>query len=168
MSSIPIDINIDNSNIDTFDKYIDTVFTALDISPDNQTELKKEILKFNDKAKFKLISNKDINKALQELISADDNIKKIKNDYDFFKDIEIEWKDMTTNLANLQTLILLENIKKQKCSKFIDILKDVLTSKINSVNSILETNIKTKNTEFSVAKKYLKYKNKYINLKKDI
>jgi hypothetical protein len=164
----PFDITINGTKISTFDEYIDAIFMALDISTKDQEKLKKEILKYNDKDKNKIISNDTINVALVELINADNEINKIKKKYEFFEDIQDGWDNMTRNLAELQTFILLKNINTKKCSKFIKSLKNVLTSKIKFVNNILETNIKTKNTEFSVAKKYLKYKNKYINLKKDI
>lgn len=164
----PFDITINGTKISTFNEYINTIFTALDISSNDQIKLREEILKFNDKDKHKIISNDTINVALVELINADIEINKIKKEYEFFEDIRDGWDNMTKNLAELQTFILLKNINTKKCSKFIKSLKNVLTSKINSVNSILETNIKTKNNEFSVAKKYLKYKNKYINLKKEI
>ena len=164
----PFDITINGTKISTFDEYIDAIFMALDISTKDQEKLKKEILKYNDKDKNKIISNDTINIALTELINADNEIKKIKNDYDFFEDIEYGWDNMTQNLAELQTIILLKNINTKKCSKFISSLKNLLTNKIIFVNNIIEKNIETKNTEINVAKKYLKYKNKYINLKKDI
>ena len=164
----PFDIPINGTKISTFDEYINTIFTALDISNNDQIKLREEILKFNDKDKNKIISNDTINIALQELINADNEINKIKNEYEFFDDIKDGWDNMTRNLAELQTFILLKNINTKKCSKFITSLKNVLTSKIKFVNNIIEKNIETKNNEFNVAKKYLKYKNKYINLKKDI
>jgi hypothetical protein len=166
--SEPFDITNNGTKISTFDEYIDAIFMALDISTKDQAKLKNEILKYNDTEKNKIISNDYINVALTELIEADNEIKKIKNDYDFFEDIEDGWDDMTHNLAELQTIILLKNINTKKCSKFINSLKTLLTNKINFVNNIIEKNIETKNNEFNVAKKYLKYKNKYINLKKDI
>jgi len=161
-------ITINGTKISTFDEYIDAIFMALDISSKDQAKLKNEILNFSDKDKNKIISNDYINVALLELINADNEIKKIKNNYDFFEDIQDGWDNMTQNLAELQTIILLKNINTKKCSKFINSLKNLLTKKINFVNNIIEKNIETKNTEFKVAKKYLKYKNKYINLKKDI
>jgi hypothetical protein len=164
----PFDITINDTKINTFDEYIDAIFMALDISTKDQAKLKNEILNFSDKDKYKIISNDNINVALLELIEADNEIKKIKNDYDFFEDIQDGWDNMTQNLAELQTIILLKNINTKKCSKFISSLKKLLTNKINFVNNIIEKNIETKNNEFNVAKKYLKYKNKYINLKKDI
>ena len=164
----PLDTTINGTNISTFNEYINTIFTALDISNNDQIKLREEILKFNDKDKHKIISNDTINIALQELINADNEINKIKNEYEFFDDIKVGWDNMTRNLAELQTFILLKNINTKKCSKFITSLKNVLTSKIKFVNNIIEKNIETKNNEFNVAKKYLKYKNKYINLKKDI
>jgi hypothetical protein len=163
-----LNITINDINIRTFNQYIDTIFRALDISIEDQKKLKKEILKFNNKDKNKIISNDNINIALGFLITADKNINDIKNDYIFFEDIQVEWEYMTQHLAKLQTFILLENIKTNKCSKFISSLNKVLTSKIDFINKILETNISTKNNEFNIVKKYLKYKNKYINLKKDI
>jgi hypothetical protein len=166
--SEPFDITNNGTKISTFDEYIDAIFMALDISNKDQENLKNEILNFSDKDKYKIISNDNINVALKELINADNEIKKIKNDYDFFEDIQDGWDDMTHNLAELQTIILLKNINTKKCSKFINSLKTLLTNKIKFVNNIIEKNIETKNTEFKVAKKYLKYKNKYINLKKDI
>jgi len=164
----PFDITINGTKISTFDQYIDNIFTALDISNNDQIKLREEILKFNDKDKNKIISNDTINIALRELINADNEINKIKKEYEFFDDIKDGWDNMTRNLAELQTFILLKNINTKKCSKFITSLKNVLTSKIKFVNNIIEKNIETKNNEFNVAKKYLKYKNKYINLKKDI
>jgi hypothetical protein len=164
----PLDTTINGTKISTFDQYIDNIFTALDISNNDQIKLREEILKFNDIDKNKIISNDTINIALQELINADNEINKIKKEYEFFDDIKDGWDNMTRNLAELQTFILLKNINTKKCSKFIKSLKNVLTSKIKFVNNIIEKNIETKNNEFNVAKKYLKYKNKYINLKKDI
>ena len=78
---------------------------------------------------------------------------------------------MTTNLGKLQTFILLKQVKPNDCSKFIKKLGDALNNKINFVNEILEQNIMNETAEIvnkSNKNKYIKYKNKYLNLKKHL
>ena len=171
LNNIELDKDGQKNSIKSFDEYMLTIFDALGIN--NFDLLKSEIdEKFNDTNRFQIISNPNIQVALQGLIKSDSEIKMLKNLYSsFFSKIEKEWDEMTTNLGKLQTYILLKQIKPNDCSDFIKKLGDALNDKINSVNEILEQNIMSETAEIvnnSNNKKYIKYKNKYLNLKKHL
>ena len=69
------------------------------------------------------------------------------------------------NLVELQILTLIQ--KKENCDKVIDGLLDVLNKKIKIVNDTLKENLtQAGGSNDKYIKKYLKYKNKYLSLKK--
>jgi len=171
LNNIKLDKDDQKKVIKSFDDYMLTIFDALGIN--NFELLKSEIdQKFNDANRFQIISNPNIQAALQGLVKSDSEIKMLKNLYSsFFTKIEKEWNEMTTNLGKLQTFILLKQVKPNDCSKFIKKLGDALNNKINFVNEILEQNIMNETAEIvnkSNKNKYIKYKNKYLNLKKHL
>jgi len=171
LNNIELDNNGEQKVIKSFDDFMLYIFDALGIN--NFELLKSEIdQKFNDANRYEIISNPNIQAALQGLVKSDSEIKMLKNLYSsFFSKIEKEWDEMTTNLGKLQTFILLKQVKPNDCSEFIKKLGDALNNKINFVNEILEQNIMSETAEIvnnNNNKKYIKYKNKYINLKKHL
>jgi hypothetical protein len=161
------------TNINNFDEFITLLFKTLDIDKSKMGDLKNEInLKFNHSNKYEIFLNPNIRNALQGLIESDSEINNLEKDFsEFFDKIEKEWNEMTVNLGKLQALILLKQIREGDCKDFTKKLVDALNKKITTVNEILEENLNaendTRSTE-SARRKYLKYKNKYLNLQKKI
>jgi hypothetical protein len=160
-------------NINSFDEFITLLFKTLDINEAKMTDLKNEInRKFNHSNKYEIFLNPKIRSALQGLIDSDNEINNLKTDFkDFFSKIETEWADMTENLGKLQALVLLKQIREGNCKEFTTKLVDALNKKIKNVNEILEENLDEVNNnraDVSARRKYLKYKNKYLNLQKKI
>jgi anti-sigma28 factor (negative regulator of flagellin synthesis) len=158
--------------IDNFDQFITVLFKTLDIDENRMNQLKKEINdKFNNPNKYEIFLNDNIRVALKGLIESDSEINALKKEFDgFFKNIEKEWNEMTENLGKLQALILLKQIRESDCSEFTKKLVDALNKKIENVNQILEQNLEVESdirVDESIKRKYLKYKNKYLNLQKN-
>ena len=121
----------------------------------NETQLKSEIID------PKLIEH------INNLINIDGEINDIENN---LKENETKnnFNRLKQNLGKLQVLVLIKNLKKSKdCDSVIKSLLNVLNNKFENVNNILASDLVQhggSNDKYYI--KYLKYKIKYLYLKK--
>lgn len=135
----------------------------------------EKVIKFNSPQQFKIINDNTLNRLVDLLINADKNIKKYYDDeFNYKKELDNEWTNMISNLAEIQTLAVLEKVIT--CDQVVDTLKDMLSNKLKSVNQLLEANHKHTpskeqkqqgGNEDYYRNKYQKYKSKYLKLKQN-
>ncbi len=120
--------------------------------------------------KIELIN--DVDTHVKTLLDADDVIINIQTNPEFSKIITTpNWKEMKENMGKLQGLVLLRAVSTKDCDTVMKTLTDAVSGKLKAVNQVLEANIKqagggNKMNEISMYNKYLKYKAKYLSLKK--
>lgn len=154
-----------------FDIYVNKLGTALGLSEPSKQKLLVMLKKFSDNDKLKImeITSSQVN-ALE---SVDNELSTLyKGALSQYKDlIKVNWDAMNEQLAELQILSLITK-SKEDCSNVINSLSDVLNKKITKVNEILRNNLNTPQSGGAnndiYMNKYLKYKNKYMSLKKNI
>jgi len=164
--------NILDGNAENFLK---TVLGVLGIKKDDIKIYEKffqNVNRFSKADQYKIIENKEINDLLKKLIDIDKEIGKFSaTKFQPYKEtFGTQWDDMLGNLAELQTLALLEKVAD--CEDVISGLTGLLSQKISNVNKLLEANLKYSTEKPKQAgggdafyKKYLKYKTKYLRLK---
>jgi hypothetical protein len=155
MTSIKTDLNT----------HIDKLSRALGLESSTSNELKGIFVSYSDENKYKLIDK--TGEAVTQLLSADQSIKALFDSQllHYQEKIKANWNSMNKNLVELQILTLIQ--KKENCDKVIDGLLDVLNKKIKIVNETLKQNLsQAGGSNDKYIKKYLKYKNKYLSLKK--
>ena len=146
------------------DQYIDQLGNALGLEEPTKTRLKTLLISYNDENKYKLIDK--TSDAVSLLDSADKELKLFIDKLEPYKSkIKPNLDAMNNSLIELQILTLIQ--KKENCDKVIDGLLDVLNKKIRIVNDTLKKNLtQAGGSNDKYIKKYLKYKNKYLSLKK--
>jgi len=183
-------------NLD-FNQFTDRLGRALNLPQAQIGQLNQFFRRFNDADIFRIISNvdrhvaqlEDADRRLADLIGRNG----VLNQY--ADRIQANWDAMNEQLAQLQILSLIQRV--ENCDGVINQLLDVLNNKIRSVNQILEQNLNPPQQQASrgarmslrdaaqevqrrelnqrqgggndiYMTKYLKYKNKYLSLKKMI
>ena len=154
-----------------FEEFIKRILDTLQIDPKSISDIIADMdSKFNRSDKYKILSNPKIN----ELLKADEDLKKLEQKLEpYYNDIKDQWNLMMKNLGKLQTFIFLKKIEPSNCGPIINEIITALNTKINTVNEILEENIKSTNNQAggnidSFKQKYLKYKSKYLHIKNNI
>ena len=157
-----------------FTEYMTRLFTALDIQEGSIRRLEELLLQFGPTEQIRIIQNTA--QFVDELFFVD---RDLKNFYDNLgKDYHIKdnWDKMTESLGELQMLSLLEKVEGT-CDEVINALLDALSKKITKVNEILRSKLhqpaagrreaRGGNINDKYLNKYLKYKNKYVYLKRN-
>jgi hypothetical protein len=152
---------------------VNDIATSLGIDPTPLIHITKQ--KFNDK-KYNITSSNDnstiINK-INELIQNDKKIKIFEETklYELQNSsISTKFKKLKENLGTLEVATILKQLEACKSNEeMLNTLLSILSNKLNSFNTILSYNstgggnaLHTNNYHY---KKYIIYKNKYINLK---
>ena len=112
--------------------------------------------------------DESINDKIRGLLKADDDI----NNFDKYiktEKVKENFNLLKKNLAELQVRVILKKLEKvENCDEVINVLLDALNNKLTITNNVLESNLQKggSNGEINYYNKYLKYKNKYNNLKK--
>jgi len=157
------------ANQDLYSAHIEELGNALGLDIGIQTELKTKLNTFNDSEKYKIMDK--TNGLVTKLKEADTALKSLFENTEFksYKiAIESNLINMNKELLELQILSLIQ--KKGDCTQVINGLLGALNTKIAGVNEILKANLNqaggTNNDIYM--NKYLKYKNKYLSLKKNI
>ena len=152
------------SEIPEFNDHLIQLVNALGLQEESKFKLITKLKRFNNKNQYKLINiTKDI---IKDLVIADEEIKKFTKD-----NTNLDMIELNNQLAELQILALLQktNNSKQFTDEFVNLLKD----KMNTVNEMLTHNLLDNDTTQQggsskniYMNKYIKYKNKYLSLKK--
>ena len=152
------------SEISEFNNHLTNLGDALGIEGENKDNLFNKLKQFNNKSQYKLINDtKDI---IKELVRADEEIKKFTNE-----NTNLDMLELNNQLAELQILALLQKTDNSK--EFTDELVNLLKEKMKTVNEMLTHNLRDIDTTQQggssrniYMNKYIKYKNKYLYLKK--
>lgn len=179
--SQPIIVDVNENGVKTpieiqnFSDYITNILAALGIDKDTGNAILNEMqTKFDDKTKYELVNNPDIQSSIQKLITSDQEINNLiqpGGELEIYKDaIQSTWNKTIATLGKLQGLVILKKISSNDCKPVIESLLAAIDKKISVVNEILEQNIaQTGGNNINTFKnKYLKYKMKYLNLKNNM
>ena len=162
-----------------FDNYMRMLFTALNIQDANQIRLRELFRNFRPNEHIRIIAQTE--EFVNALVEADTALQAFFVRYGTMYNISREaWNGMTSSLAELQMLSLLEKVEGT-CDEVINALLDVLSTKITQVNTILKSKLNRPaaqgdggvarggggNINDKYLNKYLKYKNKYVYLKRN-
>ena len=155
-------INNNITNITNITDFANLVASKLQIES-------KDLITIIDQKKININETIDesTNIKIKELLKADDDI----NNFDKYIKTEKVKKNfnlLKKNLAELQVLVILKKLEKvENCDEVINVLLSALNNKLELTNNILESNLQKggNNSEINYYNKYLKYKNKYNNLK---
>lgn len=162
-----------------FTNFVIRLGKALSLDEPKQEKLKAVLVNFSNGDKYKLIS--EIDKYVINLEEIDKQLIGLKTGIlePYMGAIENNWNSMNEQLAQLQILSLIQ--RKENCEEVIKELLGILSKKIATVNDILKNNLGQPISQSSVQanqeqaggsnndkymNKYLKYKNKYLSLKK--
>jgi hypothetical protein len=174
-SPIIIDVSGSPIPITNFSDYIRTILSTLGIDNTTGTNILNEMeQKFDDKNKYELVNNSQIQTSIQKLITSDQEINNLiqpGGELFIYKDaIKSTWDRTIATLGKLQGLVILKKISSNDCKPVIESLLAAIDKKISVVNEILEQNItQTGGNNINTFKnKYLKYKMKYLNLKNNM
>ena len=166
--------------------YIDSILKALNINEDREitNKIVEEMKSFNDNAKYKIINDTLLHNNVAKLIEADTNLNDVFNRSDIqnrIKDkdgVKTEWQKTMSQIARLQGLIILRKISENDCDGLIKSLLGAFNQKLEAVNQVLASDLKqsgqaSDNNRIQTGGtnnnylKYLKYKNKYLRLRKN-
>ena len=162
-----------------FNDFIFRLSNALGLEQGQQQILVQVLQPFTDAQRYRLIQN--VNQHVQTLVQADNQLRALIEQggalHPFRQNIQQNWNDMNNQLVQLQLLSLIQ--RNQNCDEIIRALLDALNNKIRSVNQILRENLDPAGAHHAANQggganddkymsKYLKYKNKYLSLKKMI
>jgi len=162
-----------------FMEYVNTIITALGIT---NNEMKEGIIKkmsdFDQKSKYKIISDGKLKEYVQNLLEADKQLHDLVKEegvlHSFYSKSDKNkktWEESMEQVARLQGLIILRKISHNDCDGLIKSLLGAFDTKLKAVNTILESDLNHKDqaggsgNDYLV--KYLKYKNKYLKLLKN-
>jgi hypothetical protein len=159
---------------DTFNIKINDILIRLGIERLTMDKLLREFAAIFSNVgptkKIELIDNLDT--QIMKLLTADDAIIRLETDDSFSKiKDDVKWKDMKQHMGKLQGLVLLRAVSTKDCDTIMKSLTDAVSGKLKAVNEVLEANITqdgggNRMNEISMYNKYLKYKAKYLSLKK--
>ena len=162
---------------ETFNGFAKRIFKALGFTDDIiASKFQSFIDGFSREDKYKLIT--ETGKYVESLELVDNELKGLTTGSlaQYMDQIKDNWDSMNEQLAQLQILSLIQ--RKEDCSGVIKELLNILGRKIETVNGILKQNLgissekkdsaltSTEVSSTESKKKYLKYKNKYLALKK--
>lgn len=179
MSNSPIkkDALDSNSLGKEFLKYIDDIIKALGITdPNIKDKIKNEMVNFDDKSKYKIISDTELNLNVKKLIDADNKLNNLVKAGGILHPFYIKknenktaWENSMEQVARLQGLIILRKISQNNCDGLIKNLLGAFDTKLKAVNTVLESDLKSQagGSDNDYLVKYLKYKNKYLKLLKN-
>jgi hypothetical protein len=112
-------------------------------------------------------------KNINDLANADLLFKDFENNYlnnlDTEPIVKQNFIKLKENLGELQIKIFMKKLEKAKnCDSILNILIETLNNKLTTVNTILSDDLKQKggNVNIDYHNKYIKYKNKYLQLLK--
>ena len=160
-----------------FDEYMITLFRALGVQGEPERILRQLLQDFRPDERIRIIAGtRDFVLALTE---ADNALQGFLGSFGVRYNINKEaWDRMTSSLGELQMLSLLEKVEGT-CDEVINALLNVLSAKITQVNKILKSKLPQPvaqgggaragggNINDKYLNKYLKYKNKYVYLKRN-
>ena len=113
---------------------------------------------------------KEVHTHADKLKVADAAIHTLENTTEFTKIKDsVHWKEMKQQMAKLQGLVLLRAVNSKDCDEVMKSLTEAVSGKLKVVNEVLEANIKQDGggrNDITMYNKYLKYKAKYLSLKK--
>ncbi len=152
-----------------FKNFIKHITDALGVNGDEANRLTEELTtKFDVSDQYRLMDNTH----LQKLLEADHKLKTItdKMNKTILTDINDNWQKLLSNMGKLQVLLFIKKLETEKpnCSEILNDIITALNTKIETVNNILEVNIKKTDENTNTKQKYLKYKSKYLHLKNNI
>lgn len=168
--------NIETINLD-FDNKMRRIISKLGIVDTVRDRIIEDLATYAVKDKTKIINNIDI--RLPELLKADEQLNNLFDNGALkpYKDsIQIQWTDMTKQLAELQGLSILKKVHQNDCDGVIRQLLLAITGKLTVVNQIMKEGLNQTggkldqaggNNDLMYKPKYLKYKTKYLNLMKN-
>lgn len=113
------------------------------------------------------ITDQELINKINNLLTADMEIQNIETQFKEKETIN-NFNKLKNNLGKLQVLVLLKKLKKSKdCDSVVKSLLGALNNKFESVNHILESDlVQQGGSNDKYYTKYLKYKMKYLYLKK--
>ncbi len=174
--------------------FVNRLSRALNLPQQQVNQLNRFFERFDNRDRFRIING--VQQHVVQLEQADLQLARLIAQggvlYQYADRIQRNWDDMNEQLAQLQVLSLIQRV--ENCDEVINQLLQVLGTKIRSVNQILEQNLNPPQppaggrvvpgfrevVDRAVAQrqgggsddkymtKYLKYKNKYLSLKKMI
>jgi hypothetical protein len=168
---------LDSTNLwKQFIEYIDEIITALGITDTSiKQKIKKDMEIFDQKSKYKIISDSALQKNVVKLLEADRKLNDLvktggilKTFYDKQENKDA-WDNSMKQVARLQGLIILRKISQNDCDGLIKNLLGAFDTKLKAVNTVLESDLKSQagGSDNDYLVKYLKYKNKYLKLLKN-
>ena len=156
-----------------FTEHMTRLFNALGIEGAHRQSLEDLLRRFAPSDQIRIIRNTA--QYVDELFQVDRELKNFYDNYDQNYNIKENWDKMTESLGELQMLSLLEKVEGT-CDEVINALLNALSKKITKVNEILRSKLVQAaqggragggiiNDKY--LNKYLKYKNKYVYLKRN-
>ena len=139
-----------------------------------------EMKKYDKSNQYSILNNKQLQDAMLSADEAFSNLIKVNGAlYPYESNIRTNWDNLSNSLGQLQALSILSKISPSDCGPVIDALVKAFDTKIKSVNSILaERNAAPISGANAIKKggysdliyknKYLKYKQKYLQLKNNL
>lgn len=169
---------LDESNLgEQFMKYIDNIINALGITDINiKQRIEEEMKKFDQKSKYKIISDSALKTNVSKLLKADEELNKLvktggilQSFYSKNTNNKTAWENSMEQVARLQGLIILRKISQNDCDGLIKNLLGAFDTKLKAVNTVLESDLRSQagGSDNDYLVKYLKYKNKYLKLLKN-
>jgi hypothetical protein len=179
MSNSPTNKNaLDSTNLGKkFIEYIDEIITALGITDTSiKQKIKKDMENFDQKSKYKIISDVELQKNVKLLLKADNELNNLVKAGGILESFYIKkdenkkaWENSMEQVARLQGLIILRKISQNDCDGLIKSLLGAFNTKLKAVNTVLDSDLKSQagGSDNDYLVKYLKYKNKYLKLLKN-
>lgn len=159
---------------DQLEPIIENMVTNIGLDDSQKGDIMTEITDILDGNKHKL---NDID--ISALLSADAELQQMRNNIlreygDADGTTKEEFNKLFLQLVKLQSISLLKKIEKD-CSEPIRVILETITKKLEAVNNLRMQDLKSdlplqisQGQAGGAYNKYLKYKNKYINLKKSM
>jgi hypothetical protein len=135
---------VQTNTLPNFDTFMDEILKILEIDSTRRDAILEHLKKFTTSDKIKIIENLDTVK--EKLFYADRQLINLYNSDTLMKyraNIQTEWNKMTSELAKLQGLIILKKAEKEDCNGVINSLLSAITTKISTVNEIVESNLRS-------------------------
>ncbi len=137
--------NSASSNVqrDNFLFYIAQIYEALGIPREMRQPLLEAFAKYNDNQKYIFLQSDALKDAFNALITADNQLKALASGKlnPHIEKIKDSWNQTLYQLSRLQGLAILQKVNESDCSEVINELLKALNQKLDSVNTIIQSNL---------------------------
>ena len=177
-----------NDKIPGYMEFIEKMLDSLDLPVDAKQKILAQLGKYDKVNQHNFLTNQELKNAMLAADTGYSNLIKPGGPlHPYESNIRINWDKLSSSLGQLQGLSILNKISPSDCGPVIKELINAFNTKINSVNSILADKLEstpgpdtntTKATTNAIQKggysdlvyknKYLKYKQKYLQLKNNL